>query len=83
MIDFTIIALSLVVALGYRYVTNKQLAKAQAATQPSEGPPDHYSMPEMKYIPAQEASDFNASKFLLMPGTGYQRGAFGLTEVSV
>lgn len=81
MIDFTIIVLSLVVAIGYRYVTNKQLAKT--APQPSEGPPDHYSMPEMKYIPAQEASDFNASKFLLMPGTGYQRGAFGLTEVSV
>jgi hypothetical protein len=81
MVDLTLLALALVVALGYRYVKNKQLARDVPA--PSEGPPDHYDMPEMKYIPAQEASDFNASKFLLMPGSGYQRGAFGLTEVSV
>ena len=81
MIDLTIIVLSLVVALGYRYVTNKQLAKN--APQPSEGPPDHYDMPEMKYIPAQEACNFDASRFVVMPGTGYQQGAFGLTQLSV
>jgi hypothetical protein len=81
MIDFVVIALSIVVALGYRYVTNKQLAKA--APMPAEGPPDHYDMPEMKYVPAQEACNFNASKFLMAPGSGYQRGAFGLDVMSV
>lgn len=76
MIDISTVVLAVLAGLFYRWVVSKQMVNVPDKCQ---GPQDHSDMPEMKYIPAMEATEYNASKFLQLPGSGYQVGAFGET----
>ena len=74
MLDLWTVGLVIVVAAGYTYVANRKSATEQQQTQ---GPADHYSMPEVEFVYPMETNDMDASCFLTA-GRSYQVGAFGL-----
>jgi hypothetical protein len=80
MIDLTLIALTVAAALGYRWLANKQSKNHPELT---EGPLDYSRMPEMNFVQPLEAREFNASKFMQMPGSGVMVGAFSQDVKSI
>lgn len=74
MIELSTVVIAVLAGLFYRWVVNRQ---NKNVPDKCEGPQDHSSMPEMKYVQPLEAMEFDASKFLAQPGTGAQIGVFG------
>jgi hypothetical protein len=76
MISVSTVVVAVFAALAYRYMVNRQKKTTPDAL---TGPQDHDPMPEMKYVQPLEINEFNASKFVVTPGTGIQIGAFSQT----
>jgi hypothetical protein len=64
MIDLMTIGLVIAVALGFRYLSNRQLKKFPNL---AEGDADHDPMPETLNIPATTMDEINAANFLTSP----------------
>jgi hypothetical protein len=71
--DFTVLLLVAAAALFYRYV---QTYKEDTTPNKTEGPEVRPEIPEAKYIPAIEISDFDASSFMYRGSNKTQLGMF-------
>lgn len=76
MIDITLVILTVLAALGYRFIVNKGERGGERAY--DDGVSDYSRMPEMRNVAPLEACEFNASKFLPVPGSGKIVGVFGV-----
>ena len=74
MLDLVTLILVAVAAVGFTYFARKKDANYPNVTQ---GPPDHLSMPEVKYVFPLEADHVNASCYAI-PGRSVQIGNFVL-----
>lgn len=77
MLDLAAVLMVVVVAVAYTWISKRQ-AEQQPRT--TEGPPDHDTMPETRYVFPLEASELNASMYA-SAGRAVQVGAFGLGTV--